>query len=63
MTSEPMTADEARKVLEAEQQARLEDCRHRLDALLQTYKVQLSTQIAITPDGRIVANVVLVNAA
>ena len=63
MTSDKVTPEEARQVLEAEQQERLEDCRHRLDALLQTYKVQLSTQIAITPDGRIVANVVLVNAA
>ena len=62
MTSEPMTADEARKVLEAEQQARLEACHEEIQAVCKKYKLNLTTQISVQ-DGRIVAVPVLTNAA
>ena len=63
MTDKPMTPEQARQVLEDEQRQRLEQCQAELDALLKKHGVQLSTQIGVSQDGRIVANVVLVNAA
>jgi hypothetical protein len=58
-----ITSEQARKVLEDEQRARLENCQKQIDALLQECGCTLSAQIGISQDGRIVANVVLVNAA
>ena len=63
MADKPMTPEQARQVLEDEQRQRLEQCQAELDALLKKHGVQLSTQIGVSQDGRIVANVVLVNAA
>ena len=63
MTSEQMTPDAARKVLEDEQRARLEQCQRELDELLKRNGCTLAAQIGVSQDGRIVANVVLTNAA
>ena len=61
--AEKVTPDEARKVLEAEQRARLEQCQRELDELLKRNGCTLAAQIGVSQDGRIVANVVLTNAA
>jgi len=63
MTSDQVTPEQAKKVLEDEQRARLEACQRELDALLKTRGCALSVQLGVSQDGRIVANVVLVNAA
>ena len=57
------TPEIARKVLEDEQRGRLEQCQRELDALLKSHGCQLAAQLGISQDGRIVASVVLVNAA
>ena len=63
MTDKPMTPDEARQILEVEQRERLESCQRELGALLQKHGCTLAAQIGVSQDGRIVANVVLTNAA
>lgn len=60
---EKLTVYEAQRVLEDEQRERLEACQRELDELLKRHGCQLSTQIGVSQDGRIVANVVLVNAS
>jgi hypothetical protein len=57
-----ITSEQARKVLEDEQRRNLEQCQREMAALLEKYHCQLSAQIGISQDGRIVANVVLVDA-
>ena len=63
LADKPVTPDEARKVLEDEQRARLEQCQRELDELLKRNGCTLAAQIGVSQDGRIVANVVLTNAA
>ena len=58
-----ITPEQARQALEDEQRKRLEMCQKELDAVLKKHGCQLSAQLGITQDGRIAANVVLVNAA
>ena len=58
-----MTPEQARRVLEDEQRGRLEQCQQELDALLRSHGCALQVQLGISQDGRIVANVVLTNAA
>ena len=57
-----ITPEQARQALEAEQRKRLEACQRELDELLQKHGCALNVQLGISQDGRIVANVVLVNA-
>ena len=61
MTSKEMTPEDARKVLEDEQQQRLDACHAEIKAACKKYKLNLIAQISVV-DGRIVANPVLVNA-
>ena len=61
--AEKMTSEQARQVLEDEQRERLEACQRELGALLQKHGCTLAAQIGVSQDGRIVANVVLTNAA
>ena len=63
LADKPMTPEDARKVLEDEQRARLERCQAKIDAACKEDACQLAAQIGVSQDGRIVANVVLVNAA
>ena len=56
------TPEQARQVLQAEQQQRLEECQRELDALLKRHGLTLAAQVIVTQDGRLAANVVLVNA-
>jgi hypothetical protein len=58
-----ITSEQARKVLEDEQRQRLENCQRELDALLKKHGCTLAAQLGISQDGRIMANVVLTNAA
>ncbi len=57
------TPEQARQILEQEQQRRLEECQRELDALLKRHGLTLAAQVVVTQDGRLAANVVLVNAA
>jgi len=57
-----MTTGAAKKLLQQEQKARLERCQEELNALLKKYNCQLTAQAVITQDGRIAANVVLIDA-
>ena len=57
------TPEQARQILEDAQRERLEACQAELDAMLARHKCALSVQLGFTQDGRIVANVVLVDAA
>jgi len=57
------TPEQARQILEAAQRVKLGAAQRELDEVLKRHGVQLSAQIGVTQDGRIVANVVLVNAA
>ena len=61
--TDKVTPDEARKVLEAEQRERLEACHAEIQAVCKKRGCALAAQIGVTQDGRIVANVVLTNAA
>jgi len=68
--AEKMTPDEARKVLETEQRDRLEVCQMAIQPLLieineiaQKAGCAFVAQPFLTPDGRISAQMVLVNAA
>ena len=63
MTLAETTPEQARQILEAEQRARLEQCQRELDELLKRNGCTLAAQIGVSQDGRIVANVVLTNAA
>ena len=71
LTEKPMTPEQARQVLEAEQSTRLQQCQAEVQPLLeqiaaitQKYKCHYGPQVRITPDGRIVAEMVIgVNAA
>ena len=58
-----MTPEEARQVLEQEQRQRLERCQQELDDLLKSHGCALQVQLGISQDGRILASVVLTNAA
>lgn len=60
--TDQITPEQARQALEDEQRKRLEVCQKELDELLQKYGCALNVQLGISQDGRIVANVVLVNA-
>ena len=68
--AEKVTPDEARKVLETEQRDRLEVCQMAIQPLLteineiaQKAGCAFVAQPFLTPDGRISAQMVLVNAA
>ena len=62
MTLAEITAEQAKKVLEDEQQQQLDACHAEIKAACKKYKLNLIAQISVV-DGRIVANPVLVNAA
>jgi hypothetical protein len=49
--------EQARKLLEQVEREQLETCQRELAAVLQRYGCVLAAQVAVTPDGRIVANV------
>lgn len=54
-----VTADDARKILEAERQKRFERFQAKLNSLLETHECRLACRLSIV-DGRIVGDVVLV---
>jgi len=58
-----MTAEQARAMLKAEEQERLEVCQREMNELLARHRCQLAAQCLITQDGRITANVILVPVA
>ena len=62
MTLAEMTPEQAKQVLADAERERLEACQQELNELLQRHSCQLSAQVVVTQDGRIVANVVLVDA-
>lgn len=57
-----ITPKQARQALQDEQRKRLEQCQAEIDAVLKKHGCALSAQCLITQDGRIAANVVLINA-
>ena len=69
LTDKPMTPEQARQVLEDEQKRKLEVCQMAIQPLLVEINeiakkagVAFVAQPVITPDGRISAQMVLVNA-
>ena len=56
------SVDHAKYILAQNQKERLEACQQELNELLQRHGCQLSAQVVVTQDGRLVANVVLVDA-
>ena len=62
MDSPDESVDHAKYILAQDQKERLEACQAELDAVLKRHGCQLSAQVMVTNDGRIVANVVLVDA-
>jgi hypothetical protein len=62
LTEKKVTLDEAQALIAQAQKNRLEACQKELTALLAKYGAQLVAQASITPDGRILASMVLLDA-
>jgi len=58
-SNDQITPEQARQVLQAEQQKRLEECQRDIDAVLKKHNCALSVHIEITPDGRIAPSIVV----
>ena len=63
MTSDKVTPEQAKKVLEDAQRENLTIAQAEIEAVCKKRNCQLTAQIGVSQDGRIVANVVLTNAA
>jgi hypothetical protein len=63
MTLAEVTPEQAKQVLEDAQRARLEQCQAEMDALLEKHSCRLSVQLLFSPDGRVIGNVVLIDAS
>jgi len=58
-----MTAEQARAMLKAEEREQLEACQREVNEILARHRCQLMAQLAFTPDGRVMANIVLLPVA